>query len=356
MKLPALVPVPLALLLLLGGCDAKKSAAQAATPGARGGGGANAAPLPAEGYRVTGSQIAQTIPTVGTLLARESITVVGELSRRLVKVACAEGAEVEAGALLFKLDDAELRTDLGRLEIRRKLLSDTVERQRELLAARTTSQQDFDRAFADLQLVEAEIARVKLDLAKTEIRAPFAGRTGLRRVSEGAFIAANTQLTTLQDVSTLKVDFTLPERYADEVKPGLPFTFTVASSARTFAGKIVAVEPQIDPATRSLVVRGEADNAEHRLTPGAFANIELALTPTDDGILVPARALVPSIKGYSVFVAVDGKAVARDVKLGIRTEENVQILSGLKAGETVLMSNLLRLRSGAPVTVLEPKS
>lgn len=354
MKSSVVLPITLALgALLLTGCEGRqKSGATPPTSGAGGGGrGASTAPLPVEAFKVTGGSISQSISAVGTLVARESITVVGELSRRLIRVACREGADVEAGALLFLLDDAELRTEFGRLEIRRKLLADTVERQRELLAARTTSQQDFDRALADLQLVEAEMARVRIDLAKTEIRAPFPGRVGLRRVSEGAFVAANTPLSTLQDLSTLKVDFTLPERYADEVKVGLPFSFTVASSAKVFTGKIVAVEPQIDTATRSLVVRGEAENPERRLTPGAFASVEISLTPTDDGIMIPARALVPALKGYSVFIAVDGKAAVREVKLGVRTDDAVQITSGLKVGEVVLTSNLLRLRPGAQVAI-----
>lgn len=354
MKLPVVIPTILTLsVLLFASCDGKKKSAAPGTANSAGGarGAGPVAPLPVEAFKVTGGSIAQSISAVGTLVARESITVVGELSRRLVRVACQEGADVEAGALLFQLDDAELRTEFGRLEIRRKLLADTVERQRELLAAKTTSQQDFDRALADLQLIEAEMARVRIDLSKTEIRAPFPGRVGLRRVSEGAFVIANTPLTTLQDLSTLKVDFTLPERYADEVKGGLSFSFTVASSAQVFSGRIVAVEPQIDTATRSLVVRGEAANPERRLTPGAFASVEVRLTPTDDGIMIPARALVPALKGYSVFVAVDGKATVREVKLGMRTDEAVQIISGLKPGETILTSNLLRLRPGSPIAI-----
>ena len=349
--MPRLAPLTAALgLALLAGCsrDAAKPAAPASAT-------APTAALPAEGLRVAGTQIVQHLNSVGTLLARESVTIVSESDRRLVKVACTEGASVAQGDLLFQLDDSELQAELQRLEIRRRNLADTAQRQRELFTANTTSRQEFDRAQADLDGVGAEIARLQIDIAKTAIRAPFAGVVGLRRESEGAFVTKNTPLTTLQDLSARRVDFTLPERYADDVKPGLPFSFSVASSAQRFEGRITAIEPQIDATTRSLVVRGLVPNPERRLIPGAFANIELSLAPTDDGILIPTSALVASIRGQSVWLAIDGKAVLREVKTGLRTEDDVQIVSGLKPGDIVLLSNLLRLRPGAAVQVLEPR-
>ncbi len=347
-RLPALSAA--LALALFAGCS--RDAAKPAAPGPA----APAAALPAEGLRVAGTQIVQHVNSVGTLLARESVTIVSESDRRLVRVACTEGATVEKGDLLFQLDDAELQAELQRLEIRRRNLADTAQRQRDLFAANTTSRQEFDRAQADLDGVAAEIARLRIDIEKTAIRAPFAGVVGLRRESEGAFVTKNTPLTTLQDLSALRIDFTLPERYADEVKPGLPFSFMVASSARRFEGRITAIEPQIDASTRSLVVRGLVPNPERRLIPGAFANIELSLSPTDDGIMIPTSALVASIRGQSVWLAIDGKAVPREVQTGLRTEDQVQIVSGLKPGDILLISNLLRLRPGAAVQVLEPRS
>lgn len=344
----ALLPVLLGLTLVAGCSRDPAAPARAATA-------TPAAALPAEGFRVTGTQIVQHIQSVGTLLARESVTIVSETDRRLVTIACEEGATVARGDLLFKLDDSELQADLTRLGIRQRNLGDTAKRQQELFTANTSSRQELDRAQADFDLVTSEIARLRIDIAKTEIRAPFAGVIGLRRVSEGAFVGKNTPLTTLQDLGALRVDFTLPERYADEVRAGLPFTFTVASSARRFEGQITAIEPQIDAATRSLVVRGLVPNPDRRLTPGSFANIELALAPTDDGILIPSAALVPSLKGQSVWLVLNGKATLRDVATGLRTEDNVQIIEGLRPGDTVLVSNLLRLRPGAAVQVLEPR-
>ena len=197
--------------LLSGSLRGPASSQAAATAPARGAAGT----LVAEGFRVSGATVTQMISTVGTLVPRESVVLVSELPRRLVSINFEEGAAVAKGDLLFKLDDSDLQADLQAMEVRRKLLADTAQRQGDLLATRTTSQQDFDRAQADHDQIAAEIRRKQVDLAKTEIRAPFAGRIGFRRVSEGAYVTANTPLANLQDTGELKVDFALPERYAD---------------------------------------------------------------------------------------------------------------------------------------------
>jgi membrane fusion protein (multidrug efflux system) len=276
---------------------------------------------------------------------------VGESSRRVAQVHFEEGALVPKGALIFKLDDAELRAELARLPGRRGLLASTEARLRALIGERLVSQQDYDRAASELQAIEGEIEVLKVAIAKTEIRAPFAGRLGLRRVSEGAYISPNTPLTTLQDLSQLKLDFTLPERYALDVRAGQPFSFKVEGRGESLSGRVAAVEPQIDPGTRSLLVRGVVPNRDGRLQPGASASVEMQIQKSD-GILVPARALLPSIQGHSVFVLKDGKAHEQPVTIGVRTAEHVQILHGLAPGDTVLTSNLLRLRSGVAVRLL----
>lgn len=316
---------------------------------ARGGG----APLPAEGFRVSGETVTQMLSTVGTLLPRESVVLVSELPRRLVTINFEEGAQVEKGALLFKLDDSDLLADLAALEVKRKLAADNAQRQRDLLAKQTTSQQEFDKAQADLDGIVAEIRRKQVDLDKTEIRAPFAGRIGFRRVSEGAYVTANTPLANLQDTGELKVDFALPERYADEITTGTEFTFTVSASANTYSGHVMATEPQIDPQTRSLHVRGIAPNKGGRLSAGMFAEISIGINPTNDGIMVPSRAIIPSATGHSVFVLENGVATEHAIKIGIRTPERVQILSGVSLGDVVITSNLLRIRDRSPVELTQ---
>jgi membrane fusion protein (multidrug efflux system) len=309
--------------------------------------------LRADAYVVAPTAVRDTVRTVGTLAANESVSVVSELSRRLVAVHVIEGTEVEAGALLFKLDDADLRAQLAELEVRRGMAARTAERQRVLLSydKKALSQQAFDQAQADLQAIEAQIAALRVTLAKTEIRAPFHGRAGLRRVSEGAWITPETPLTTLQDTSRIKIDFTLPERYAGAVQIGQPFAFEITGSAERFEGTVVAIEPAIDAPTRSLVVRGITDNPTGALLPGAFASVAVTIAQPTEGILVPAQAVVPSATGHAVYVLRGGRAELREVEIGLRTRDALEIRRGLAAGDTVLTSNLLRLRPGVRVEI-----
>ena len=164
--------------------------------------------------------VRETVPTLGTLLPNESVNIVAESSRRVVGIHVAEGALVQKGALLFKLDDAALRADLMRLEGRHALAVANEARLAALVAQKLVSQQDYDRAQSELKAIVGEMEVLKVAIAQTSIRAPFAGRVGLRRVSQGAYVNTNTVLTTLQDVSQLKLDFTLPERYSSEVHHG----------------------------------------------------------------------------------------------------------------------------------------
>lgn len=343
--------VTLTLLALVAGWKMRPSQAPAKAQDRVRPGGASAraaAPLVAEGYTVEPETVRQTVPSLGTLRPNESVTVVAESSRRVVAVHFEEGAEVRKGDLLFKLDDAALRADLLRLEGRHGLAVATEARQADLVKQKLVSTQDYDRARSELQAIVGEMEVLKVQLAQTEIRAPFAGRVGLRRVSDGAYVSPNTVLTTLQDVSQLKLDFTLPERYAPDVRKGQTFTFKVEGRADTYAGRVVAIDPAIDTATRSLLVRGVVPNPGGRLTAGASAAVEFEVQSAE-GVLIPARALVPSIKGHSVFVLRDGKAAEQEVTIGVRTSDKVQILQGLKRGDVLLTSNLLRLRAGVPV-------
>ncbi|MGH7899379.1 MAG: efflux RND transporter periplasmic adaptor subunit, partial [Candidatus Binatia bacterium] len=302
------------------------------------------------------ARLRETVRAVGTLVANESVEIVAELSRRLVRVHVSEGRHVAQGDVLFDLDDADLRASLAELVVRRRLAERTLERQRTLIAQekKALSQHAYDQSRAELDSSAAQIAALEVTLAKTKLRAPFAGTIGLRRVSEGAWVTPTTVLTTLQDTSRVKVDFKLPERYAAAVAFGRSFEFTVAGRPERFTAGIVAVEPAIEAETRSVVVRGVADNAGAALFPGAFASIELPLEQAG-GVMVPAEAVVPSVDGHSVFVLRDGRAELRKVEIGTRTAESVQVLRGLAEGETVLTSNLLRISPGAAVE-LEPRA
>lgn len=309
------------------------------------------AALQAETYVVAAVPIHDTVATIGTLAANESVNVVSELSRRLAKIAVAEGTDVDKGDLLFKLDDEDLKAKLAELDVQRQLSARTEERQRALLGydKKALSQQAYDQAVAELRGIEAQMTSLRVTLAKTEIRAPFHARVGLRRVSEGAWITPEIVMTTLQDTSRIKIDFSLPERHAGAVAIGTQFSFRVASRAESFEGRVIAIEPVIDAPTRSVMVRGLADNTKGTLIPGAFATVEVPIERPLAGMLIPAQALVPSATGYSAFVLREGRAALQEVETGLRTRDSVEIVRGLQMGDTVITSNLLRMRPGVRV-------
>jgi membrane fusion protein, multidrug efflux system len=290
------------------------------------------------------------VAATGTLLARESVEIVAELSRRLLRVVAKEGQRVEKGALLYELDASDLRAELAVLEVDTAQARREVDRQTALLKEQITTVAEQEAAQAKVAALGARRNTVLVTLSKTRVRAPFAGTLGLRRVSEGAWLSPSTVITTLEDLSRLKVDFTLPERYAPELAVGRKFQVQVAGVAGAIEGVVVAIESTVTSASRSLVIRGELAEATG-VRPGNFAKIDLALS-LHDAIAVPAIAVTSSADGRSVFV-VDDQGVARltKVEVGHRDANVVEITSGIAPGARVITTNLLRLRDGLPVQV-----
>ncbi|MBP1654231.1 MAG: hypothetical protein H6Q28_787, partial [Bacteroidetes bacterium] len=182
---------------------------------------------------------------------------------------------------------------------------------------------------------------------------PFDGIIGLRYVSEGSYVSPQTRIASLQRTSSLKIDFSVPERYAGIVKPGQTIYFHVAGSDERATGAIYAVEPKIDPSTRTVMIRARAANPEGKLAPGAFAEVELVLREIPDAVMIPSQALVPDIEGHKVYVVEGGVARVRRVEIGLRTERDVQIVNGLRAADTVITTGILQLVPGAPVRITE---
>ncbi len=302
-----------------------------------------------EVHRVQAEPLEVQVTATGSLIGRESVQIVSELSRRLVKVHAEEGTRVAQGALLFELDATDLAAELAKLEVQARLTRATLDRTRALMAEGLSNQQELDLASARVDEVAANRQALRVTLARTQIRAPFAGTLGLRRVSEGAWVSPSTLLSTLQDTSTLKIDFTLPERYAGAVRPGASFRFRVDGRPETFEGSVGAIEPSVDAATRSLLVRGVIDGSTN-LLPGSAASVEVPLR-VDQALLVPPIAIIPGIEGRRVFVVDQGRARSTPVELGFRTADRVQVVGGLSEGDQVIITNLLRVRDDMPVSV-----
>jgi membrane fusion protein (multidrug efflux system) len=308
------------LLSVLAGYGLQHRPAGAPAPSAASSSPPAAAPVPVDVVTVVQEPFDVQVQATGTLLARESVELVSELSRRLVKVRADEGAQVKKGQVLFELDAADLNAELSRLEVQARLAKVTLERSQRLASEGLSTQQELDTARANLDAADAQ-----------------------RRV-----------LATLQDTSTLKLDFTLPERYAGLIGIGSAFKFKIGGNGATFQGKVLAQEPTVDRQTRSMLVRGVVEQ-QPSLLPGTFATVEVPLR-TEQALLVPAIAVVPDVEGRRVFVVRDGVARAVPVELGARTTERVQVLSGLAAGDQVVVSNLLRMRNGVKVKLLGERS
>jgi membrane fusion protein (multidrug efflux system) len=315
---------------------------------AQGRGGPPAGPLKAVLYEVKASSEPRTVAAIGTLRANESVELVAELSKRLVGIPVVEGATVAAGEVLFLLDDADLKAALDETAARMRLAEANAARAAQLLPDQAISQQEYEAAKAELDILKAQVAAQEVELAKTKIRAPFAGRIGVRRVSPGALVSTGMVLATLQDVSRIKVEFTLPERYAGEVRTGQAVRFSVAGSPKEYAAKVDVIEPELDAETRSVRVRGVCDEAAG-LFPGGFAKVELTLDGESVGFPVPSQAILPSPNGQAVMVVENGKARLQPVVTGTRTAAEVQVLKGLKAGDVIATTNLLRIRPGSEV-------
>lgn len=311
------------------------------------------APLRVSAFTVQPAKFSETVSATGSLLADEGVELQAETNGKVVSIRFTEGAHVRKGDLLVKLNDADLVATRARAKYRKELAVLRERRIAQLLKQGVARQEEYDIALNELNVQDAEIDLTEAQIAKTEIRAPFDGIVGLRYVSEGSFVNATTRIATLQRLDRLKIDFSIPEKYAARVKVGNPLAFTVAGANPKFAGRIYALDPRIDAATRTVLIRAICPNPDGRLLPGSFANVAVTLAEVGDALMVPAVAVVPGLEEKNVFVIKDGKAERRAVQTGTRTENTVHILSGLAAGDLVITSGLQQMRPGQAVVVDE---
>jgi membrane fusion protein (multidrug efflux system) len=294
--------------------------------------------------------LADLVSSTGTLLATESVELQAEVGGKITAINFVEGTRVRKGALLVKLNDADLQARRLAAAHQVALAERRERRVAELLTQGFVIPDDHDAALSELNVRRAELALMDAQIAETEIRAPFDGVAGLRYVSEGAVVNATTKIATLQRIDALKIDFAVPEKYLDRIRIGAPTSFTVAGRSERYTGSVYAYDPRIDAETRTLLIRALCPNPGEELLPGSFANVELTLGETEQALLVPAEALIPDFEAAFVFVVVDGRAERREVRTGTRTASRVQILAGLDAGDVVVTSGLPQLKHGSPVT------
>ena len=309
--------------------------------------------LSVKAHIIKAEKLANNVITSGTILSNEEVELKGEVAGKIINIYFKEGSSVKKGDLLVKINDAELQAQLAKAKYNLKLLEDREHRQRVLLEREAISQEDYDVSLNELNVVKADIELVKAQVAKTEIRAPFDGVIGLKNVSEGSFVNTETIIATLQDINPIKIDFSIPEKYSGSVKVGDQIRFKVVGKDETYTGKVYAIEPKIDPQTRTLKLRAVYSNAARSILPGSFADVELILHEIQGALMVPTYSIIPELKGQKVFLYRNGKAFPQNVEIGIRTDTRVQITNGLAENDTLITSGILQIRPNSPVTISE---
>lgn len=294
-------------------------------------------------------RMVEELATTGTIVANERVELVSEVAGKIVRIHFHEGTPVKAGQILVELDDSTLQAEAERIRYRLELAEQRETRQRELLDQGVISQDDYDLALNQLNVLRSEQRLNTTQLEKTRLHAPFAGVVGLRYVSPGSYLSPQTRIALLQQIDTVKIDFSVPEKYVGRLQPGSQISFSVKGHEEPFNGTVYAVEPNVDPETRSLLLRARSENPDGRLVPGAFADVRLLVEEVDDALAVPSMAVVPELGGRKVFVIEDGQAVPRSVQTGIRDADRVQVLEGLRSGETVIVSAIQQLQPGLSV-------
>jgi membrane fusion protein (multidrug efflux system) len=305
--------------------------------------------IPVDALVIQPGKIKDQLEVTGTLIANQRVDIVSELTRRLVHVNIKEGSRVTKGTLLFRLDDADLQAQLERFHQQTKLAQLNEERLKDLLAHDAIAQQDYDEASTNLKVLEAQILELQVLISKTRITAPFDGQVGMINVHQGAIVSVNTLLTNIEDNNTIKVEFSIPEKYTNVIQVGSKQSFTISSDEKTHSAIVVAKAASLNQNTRTLLVRAISTNTDGRLLPGQSARLNLSLSSSGEALVITSQSLIPSSSGYSVLLARHNKVVPTSVEIGQRGAGSVEIIKGLSKGDTVITSNLMRLTPGANV-------
>jgi len=335
------------LMVLLSGCR-KNPAAGGPPPGAM------ATVVVAAEAKV--QSLAETLSVVGALLPKKSIEVKSEIEGTVEEVGFNEGQTVKKGDLILRLDETKYRAALDQAEANLQLSKVTFDRTKQLVDDKTISPQEYDQALSIFHANEAGVTLRKRELKDARIMAPFSGTLGARMVSPGQVISKNTTLTWLVDLDPVKAEFNVPERFIREVKNGQKIELRVAAFPNErFAGEVYFLAPQVDPATRTLLVKARVPNPDRKLRPGMFVNLDLTLKLRDGSIVIPESALMSMGERTSVYViGADGNAQLRPVKVGLRMPNQIEIVTGLSAGEKVVAEGLQKVRPGGAVKVADP--
>ncbi len=333
---------------LLAGCGGN-----APDAGAGPGGGAGPESVAVVTAPVVEKQVAVEVEALGTARANEAVEITSKSANTVIAVRFEEGQLVRRGQLLVELDGAQARADLAAAQAALAESRSAFARSRDLFAQQALSQAQLETIEATLLANEARVAAAAARVSDTQVRAPFDGRVGLRRVSVGALVSPGMVITTLDDTSTMKVDFDVPEVFLAMLNPGLKVVAkSVAYPDAAFAGEVESVDSRVDPVTRTIKVRARLPNRDGHLRAGMFLTVRVSREPLP-GLMVPEQALVPERGKTYVFVLADGKIARREVVIGRRAPGEVEIASGVAAGDRVVIEGTQKVRDGSAAHELQ---
>lgn len=336
--------------------------AAGAAAGARAGGpGAPGGPVAVEVAQAEVMTLADDVQAVGSLKSSQGVMLRPEVSGRIARLGFSDGQRVRRGQLLVQLDDTLQRAQLQQAEAQASIARTNLQRSRELLAQNFVSQSAVDQNAASLEVAEAQVALAQAQLARMKVLAPFDGTAGLTLVDVGDYVKDGADIVNIEDLAALTVQFALPERYIDRLRTGQAVEVAVdALPGRSFKGRVLAVDSQVDANGRALQVLAQVENTGVLLKPGMFARPRVVFSQREGAIVVPEEALVPLGTKQYVIRVVDGPGDTKvsqrlEARIGLRLPGKVEILEGLKAGDTVATAGQARLlrADGLPVRVID---
>jgi len=352
-------PLLLCGVLLASGCGSKNDAnAQQAKPAAQPPASQAQTPakpmgLPVRATPVKVTKVADEVSAVGSLLAEESVVIRPEIDGRITALPFQEGQAVGAGQKLVTIDSSEYEAQLAAIEADLRTEQQRYQRAQELFQQKFISKEALDVQLGSVERLKARADEARAKLAKTVIRAPFSGTLGLREVSPGAYVKAGDNIVRLDNVSSIKLDFRIPEVFLSKVRPNQEVAVRLdAYPNEEFRGRVYAVEPAVDEKTRTVLMRARVPNRNGKLKPGMFVRVGLTLDVRPKAIVIPEQAIWPQGRDAFVFRVVDGKAVLTKIELGVRRPGEVEVTSGLGDKDVVVTDGQIKLKDGAPVMVM----
>jgi membrane fusion protein (multidrug efflux system) len=316
--------------------------------------GKNSAPVAVNYFVVKQTGFSNDVFATGKTGALNEVDILPEVSGKVTAIYFKEGETVTKGSVLVKLNDADLQAQLMKVRTQLKLSQQKIDRLTKLLNIKGVSQEEYDMQENETASLKADEAYLNAQIAKTSIVAPFNGVIGLKNVSEGAFVNASTPIVSIVQLKPIFIEFSMPEKYSELIRKGVNVTFSSDNieSSKTFSAQIYAIEPRVDETTKTIKARA-LYNGDKDLYPGSFVKVYVNLDKNENALMIPTQCVIPTLKGQKVFVVKEGKAQESMIKTGVRTDQQIQVLEGLAAGDTIVATGLMSVKKDSKIKLLK---